>query len=102
MYYIYIIYSLSANKYYVGYTNDFNKRLVEHNTQQSFNTYTSKYRPWNLKAVFECGTDIAFAMQIEKFIKKQKSKLFIKKLLDENFIPEGVLAQLVRVPNIRD
>jgi len=31
MYYIYILYSPSSDKYYVGYTNDYNRRLLEHN-----------------------------------------------------------------------
>ncbi len=54
MYYIYIIYSDSANLYYVGYTNDPKRRLIEHNTNPH-NTFTSKHRPWVMKALFECG-----------------------------------------------
>ncbi|MEP6845511.1 MAG: GIY-YIG nuclease family protein [Panacibacter sp.] len=53
MYYIYIIYSASADKYYLGYSNDPQRRLTEHNTKP-FNTYTSKHRPWILNAVFQC------------------------------------------------
>jgi len=53
MYYIYILYSPNYDKYYVGYSNDPYRRVLEHNTKP-FNTYTSKYRPWTLAAVFEC------------------------------------------------
>jgi putative endonuclease len=102
MFYIYILYSAAADKYYVGYTTDVEARIMSHNHQDHFNTFTSKYRPWILKAAFECGNDRSFAMKIEKFIKKQKSRLFIEQLLDENFIPRGILAQLVRVPKLRD
>jgi putative endonuclease len=42
------------------------------------------------------------AMRIEKFIKQQKSKKLIKKLIDPDFIPDGILTQLVRVPHLRD
>jgi putative endonuclease len=101
MYYIYILYSPSSDKFYVGYSNDFARRLVEHNSSDKI-TYTSKHRPWILEAVFECGIIESSAMKIEKFIKKQKSKVLIEKLIDKNFIPEGALAQLVRVPHVRD
>ena len=101
-FYLYILYSSSANKYYVGYTTDYQKRLSEHNTQEYFNTYTSKYRPWVLAAVFKVGHDEAQAIALERYIKKQKSRRLIEQLIDTNFIPNGKLAQLVRVPHLRD
>ena len=36
------------------------------------------------------------------FIKKQKSRRLIEQLVDTDFIPTGRLAQLVRVPQLRD
>jgi putative endonuclease len=98
MFYIYFLYSTSSGIYYVGYTNDYIKRLSEHNTLDK-NTFTSKHRPWQLKAVFECGQDEAVAMKIEKFIKKQKSRALIEKVISCVQLT-GPLAQLVRVPNI--
>ena len=102
MYFIYILHSKSADKYYVGYTTDFHQRILVHNTQLDFNTYTSKHRPWEVAAVFECGEDRSQAMKIEKFIKQQKSRRLIGCLIDPSFIPSGLLAQLVRVPHVRD
>jgi putative endonuclease len=81
MYYIYILYSSSADIYYIGYTNDYERRLNEHNRQNSFNTFTSKHRPWLLKAAFQCGDSEKAAIQIERFIKKQKSRAFIEQIL---------------------
>lgn len=101
MYYIYIVYSASSDKYYIGYTSNPDKRLEEHNTV-SFDTYTNKYRPWIRKALFECGTEKANAMKIEKFIKKQKSRRLIELLLDTTFVPNEPLAQLFRVTQMRD
>ena len=98
MFFIYILYSPSADKYYVGYTEDPFKRVIDHNTTL-FHTYTSKYRPWKLIACFECGNNRSDAMKIEKFIKKQKSRSFIEMLCDPDFVPSGILAQLVRVPH---
>jgi putative endonuclease len=102
MYYIYILYSGSSALYYVGYTNNYPRRLKEHNEQENFNTFTSKHRPWELKAVFECGYLEKEAVKIERFIKKQKSRTLLEKLSNPEFILTGALAQLVRVPYVRD
>ncbi len=101
MYYLYIIYSETFNKFYVGSSHNPWSRLEKHNTT-IFNTYTSKYRPWVLKAVFKVGITRSEAEEIEKFIKKQKSKTLLLKMIDSNFVLTGKLAQLVRVPHLRD
>ena len=97
MYFIYIIYSDSANLYYIGYTNDPNRRLIEHNTNPHI-TFTSKHRPWIMKALFECGMSESQAVIIERFIKKQKSRKLLEQLCNPHYLPDGKLAQLVRVP----
>ena len=101
MFYIYILQSQKSSHFYCGYSDDPWRRVIEHNTKP-FNTYTSKYRPWSLAAVFECGEEESDAIRIERFIKKQKSRKLIEKLIERSFIPTGVLAQLVRVPHVRD
>jgi putative endonuclease len=102
MYYIYILYSATSDKYYTGYTSDYKLRLLQHNTQEHFNSFTSKHRPWKLAAVFECGTDRGAALKMERFIKKQNSRKLLQQLADPEFEPTGILAQLVRVPDVRD
>lgn len=102
MYYIYILYSVSSDLFYVGYTVDYKRRLNEHNEQDASNTFTSKHRPWTLKAVFECSMIEKDAMKTERFIKKQKSRKLIENLIEASFVPSGQLAQLVRVPDVRD
>ena len=99
-FYIYVLFSPSFDKYYIGYSDDPVRRLVEHNTKP-FNTYTRKYRPWILKAVFLCG-EKSMAIRIEKFIKKQKSRQLLEMLCNPRFQPTDFLAQLVRVPDVRD
>ena len=94
MYFIYIIYSNKYDKFYVGSSSNPWNRVTEHNTS-SFNTFTSKYRPWALKAVFEVGNTRGEAEKIEKFIKKQKSRNLLLKLIDPEFKPRVYLAQLV-------
>ena len=101
MYYLYVIHSEIANLYYVGYTSDTQRRLIEHNNSPH-NTFTSKHRPWVLKALFECGTSEPQAINLERFIKKQKSRKLIELLCHPHFIPVGKLSRLVRVPHVRD
>ncbi|QOW11255.1 hypothetical protein Q73A0000_13245 [Kaistella flava (ex Peng et al. 2021)] len=77
------------------------KRVDEHNESDK-NTFTSKHRPWVLKGYFGVNGTEANAIGIEKFIKKQKSSKFIERLLEEETVFSDVLAQLVRVPKLRD
>lgn len=100
MYFIYILYSQKSDIYYVGYTADVELRVQQHN-ELAENSFTSKHRPWILKAIFSCGENRGLAMKVEKFIKRQKSKAFVEKLI-EGVALTGVLAQLVRVPHVRD
>ncbi|SFA48451.1 GIY-YIG catalytic domain-containing protein [Pedobacter suwonensis] len=99
-YYLYILYSKVANLYYVGYTSDYVRRLEEHNNL-AVSTFTSKHRPWHLKAVFSCGHVEAEAMRLEGFIKSQKSRKLIERMVKGEMLT-GILAQLVRVPHVRD
>jgi putative endonuclease len=99
-FFIYILYSESSDVFYIGHTNDFIRRFQEHNTS-CLPTYTSKHRPWQLMSVYACGKLKADAIKIEKFLKKQKSRRLIEKLISGSELT-GILAQLVRVPHVRD
>ncbi|MDX5339330.1 MAG: GIY-YIG nuclease family protein [Cyclobacteriaceae bacterium] len=100
-FFIYILYSPSSDKYYVGHSENPFKRLSEHNFGEHHKS-TTPGRPWELKAIFEIEGDRGNAIKIEKFIKKQKSRSLIEKLTNPDLIPQGYLAQLVRVPHVRD
>lgn len=89
MHYIYVLYSTTADKFYVGYSTDPFRRVEEHNSKP-FTTFTAKYRPWVLKAVFRCAGDESAAIRMERFIKQQKSRKLIEKLVDPDFVPGGV------------
>ncbi len=98
-YYVYILYSLSYDRYYIGHTNDIFRRVEEHNTNSRM-TYTHKYRPWKLKTHYEFGSR-SNAMKIEKYIKRMKSRKVIERLIqDSEYFNE--IAQLVGVPTCRD
>jgi putative endonuclease len=100
MFYIYIIYSETFDKYYIGQTDNCERRLNEHNTSKH-TTFTSKYRPWVLAAYFEVGNDRGIARKIENKLKSLKSREIISKLVKHSG-DSLFLAQLVRVPTHRD
>ncbi|MBC8770644.1 GIY-YIG nuclease family protein [Arenibacter sp. BSSL-BM3] len=75
-YVVYILFSETADRYYVGQTNNVEKRLVTHNIGGK--KYTSKGRPWILIKTYLC-TDRTEAVQLEREIKKRG----IKRYLDE-------------------
>ena len=95
-FYLYILHSKLYDKYYVGQTKDYKQRFYRHNNDEH-NTFTAKYKPWTLAAVFEVGEKRNTAINLEYFIKKQKSKSLILKLIDPNFIPQGKLKELKRI-----
>jgi putative endonuclease len=101
MYYLYILYSSSSDIYYSGISDSPFIRLEVHNTSHR-KTFTSKHRPWKMVALFECSSDLGTARKIENFIKGNKSRSLLEWLIDPKNIPSGVLAQLVRVPHMRD
>ena len=94
-YYIYILYSVVGDKYYVGQTNDVARRIEEHNNPIR-STYTSKYLPWKLSCYFAVGEERASAMKVEKYIKKQKSKNFIKQLISSEDFRSLMLADALK------
>jgi putative endonuclease len=55
-----------------------------------------------MAALFECSEDLGAVRKIENFIKKNKSRTLLEWLIDPHNIPTGQLAQLVRVPHVRD
>jgi putative endonuclease len=79
MFYIYILYSYSADKTYVGYTNNLKRRLTEHNFSDKVR-YTKNFRPWIVfhHEAFESKSD---AMYREKFYKSGIGRELKKKLL---------------------
>ncbi|MBK7710229.1 MAG: GIY-YIG nuclease family protein [Bacteroidales bacterium] len=78
MYTVYILYSKSIDRYYVGYTNALDRRLAEHNRKKG--KYTDSGIPW-LIVYKEVYQEKKVAMEREKFIKSKKSKSFILNLI---------------------
>jgi len=47
MFFVYVLYSRSADKFYVGYTSNLESRLLSHN-QLGTKDWTKRFRPWEL------------------------------------------------------
>ena len=79
---VYILYC-NDNRYYIGSTINLNKRLKEHN--QGKVVATKNRRP--IKLAFAQDYDNKNeAHRIELWIKKQKSKKLINRIIEENII----------------
>ncbi len=92
MHFLYIVYSKSQNKYYVGETNNVEERVVKHNLHFYDNSFTKIAEDWELKFSFECENK-EVAIYLEKFIKKMKSRIFIEKIIAN---PEIVMDILLK------
>jgi putative endonuclease len=77
-YFVYILYSNSADTYYIGSSNNPERRLSFHNTIEK--GFTSRYRPWQIAFKKEFSTK-AEAQQSEQKLKQWKSKLMIQCLI---------------------
>ena len=78
MYYVYILYSMSVDKYYVGYTSDPDDRLYKHNKKHR--GFTAQATDWKLVYNKTCITKNV-AMARERQIKKWKSRRMIENLI---------------------
>jgi len=74
MFTLYVLYSESFDRFYVGYTNDLGRRLSEHNRKKG--KFTDAGIPWKL-VYSETFNTKKQALDRERFIKVQKSKQFI-------------------------
>jgi len=78
MFYTYIIYSKTINKFYVGSCQDVQERLQDHLNSRS--KYTKTAKDWELKH-FETYFSRSEAYQREMHIKKMKSRKYIESLI---------------------
>jgi putative endonuclease len=80
---VYILHSASANKFYIGETEDLLVRLENHLNKTFKGAYTVQASDWILVWQLKCANRLQ-ARDIEGFIKKMKSKKFIQSLINSN------------------
>jgi putative endonuclease len=77
---VYIIFSDSIGKFYIGYTTETVQiRLEKHNSKHYNNKYTASGIPWSIFIEIQCQS-VSQAIKIEKHIKDMKSKAYIHNL----------------------
>ena len=83
MYSVYILYSISKSKYYVGQTNDIHDRLKRHNAGESLSTKHGVPLVMVYSTEFESRSE---AVLLESRIKKRGAKRYLQ---DIGFIRGG-------------
>ena len=81
---VYILESKKNNRYYIGSTNDIDRRFQQHN--KGLVVSTKNIRPLELKAVLPCAT-IDEARIYEHRLKDYKSRKIIEKVVISKIFP---------------
>jgi putative endonuclease len=76
-YFVYIIYSINKDKYYIGQTQHVENRLSEHNINYNLGT-----NDWQIKYI-ECFETRAEAVRREREIKKKKRRSYLESLIND-------------------
>ncbi len=76
---VYILFSKSISKYYIGSCLNLKQRLLEHSNKVFDRSYTKRASDWEL---FYCILNLEreLARKIESHIKNMRSKLYIENL----------------------
>ncbi|MBW6441615.1 GIY-YIG nuclease family protein [Patescibacteria group bacterium] len=75
MYYTYILKQTNKKKYYVGYTDNLKRRLIQHNCGSNIST---RGRMWVIYCYFAFDNR-ASAINFEKYLKSHSGRPFSKK-----------------------
>lgn len=73
---VYILHSVSLNKFYIGSCNDLASRLQQHTNKEFSDSFTAKANDW---IIFFSIDDLNYqqARSIERHIKKMKNTTYI-------------------------
>ncbi len=77
MYYVYVIKSITFDRFYTGMTNDVDRRLAEHNAGRTKST--KRYVPYEL-VYFEEVENRIVAREREKYLKSSAGRRFLEKI----------------------
>jgi putative endonuclease len=89
---VYILYSQTLKKNYVGSCKCFELRLAEHLSEEISCAFTAKASDWEEVLVLR-GLVYAQARRIEKHIKSMKSSVYIKNLIKYPEMREKLLVR---------
>jgi putative endonuclease len=83
MYYVYVLYSKSHEKIYIGFTSDLEQRLLSHN-ELGKKGWTINFRPW-IKIHTEAFNSKPEAMKREKQLKSARGRKWIWEKIRNEF-----------------
>ncbi|GGA64977.1 hypothetical protein GCM10008015_02260 [Flavobacterium palustre] len=92
MHYLYILFSESSQKFYIGETNNMEERLLKHQNHYYSNSFTKIANDWKIVLTFNCK-DKDEAIYLENFIKRMKSKIFNEKIIANPSILKDILSK---------
>ena len=92
MHHLYILYSKSTTKYYIGETHNIEERILKHNQHSYSGSYTKIANDWEIVLLFN-SSNKEEATFLEKFIKKMKSRIFIEKIIINPSILADILSK---------
>jgi putative endonuclease len=79
MHCVYILYSEKLKHHYIGYSSDFDQRLIFHKNAES-RKFTYNAEDWSLIYKIDCKRK-GQGLAVESHIKRMKSKVYIQNLL---------------------
>jgi putative endonuclease len=77
-FFVYIVFSNTKDKFYIGYTSDIEERIIRHN--QKSKGFTGNNNDWEI-VYSEIFSEKSEALAREKQIKSWKSKIKIQELI---------------------
>jgi putative endonuclease len=83
MHYVYVLLSLKDEKFYIGFTNDLERRLKEHNSGE--NISTKSRLPLKL-FYYEAHLSKKDAARRERYFKTTKGKSTLKQMLRDSLM----------------
>ncbi|CAL2091977.1 GIY-YIG nuclease family protein [Tenacibaculum sp. 190524A05c] len=90
MHFLYIIYSQTLDKFYIGETHNLAVRIKKHNQHEYSKAYTKAASDWIYVLQMKCNNK-EDALYLEKFIKRMKSRKFVQKIIDTPKTLEDIL-----------
>lgn len=94
MYCVYILYTEKLDRFYTGFTSDFDVRMNFHDSPEA-RKFTAKAKDWIIFNKIDCESK-SQALSIEKHIKSMKSKTYIKNLKQYPEMKEKLLARFLK------
>ena len=79
LFFVYILYSLTKDKFYIGFTSNLEERIIRHN--QKSKGFTGKINDWKM-IYSEAYNTKSEALAREKQIKSWKSRIKIQQLIN--------------------